>query len=236
MLILIDRDELRMVAAAASRKWINLVGYVDFPGKRLVVADSLEGKTWTVLDSEEMATLFKNMSGQDAPPYATAIEQLRAYSDTWPNYPKSEAQLEREAEQIYQEEQAEQLNDSAAGYDEFAQNRVLQREIHQECIDAAEMANARLSPEQKAEAAQKPANAAPAPKAKPAASGEPAERPRQGITKRIWELADELLAVTGSVGNLKEFRKKVIDRAQAEGANAGTAATQFGKWKASKGL
>jgi len=232
MLILIDRDELRMVAAAASRKWINLVGYVDFPGKRLVVADSLEGKTWTVLDSEEMATLFKNMSGQDAPPYSTAIEQLRAYSDTWPNYPKSEAQLEREAEQIYQEEQAA---DEDAGIRHLAQVGV-SPEIHQECIDAAEMANARLSPEQKAEAAQKPANAAPAAKAKPAASGEPAERPRQGITKRIWEIADELLAVTGNVGNLKEFRKKVIDRAQAEGANAGTAATQFGKWKASKGL
>jgi hypothetical protein len=228
MLILIDRDELRMVAAAANRKWINLVGYVDYPGKRLVVADSLEGKTWTVLDAEEMATMFKNMSGQDAPPYATAIEQLRAYADTWPNYPKSEAQLEREAEAIYAEEQAA---DEDAGIRHLAQAEV-SRETHQGCIEMAEAARESLAP---GEAAQASVNA-PAPKPTKPSSGEPVERPKQGITKRIWEIADELLSVTGSVGNLKEFRSKVIERASAEGANAGTAATQFGKWKTSKGL
>jgi hypothetical protein len=223
MLILIDRDELRMVAAASNRKWINLVGYVDFPGKQLVVADSLEGKTWTVLDAEEMATLFKNMSGQEAPPYATAIEQLRAYGETWPNYPKSEAQLEREAEQIYQQEQEDQPVQ--------LHSPEVSREVHQQCIEMVEHANSTITPEQRAEAAQ----AAPKAAAKPS-SGEPAERPKQGVTKRIWEIADELLAVNGSVGNLKEFRKKVIERASAEGANEGTAATQFGKWKAAKGL
>lgn len=234
MLILIDRDELKMVAAASNRKWINLVGYVDFPGKRLVVADSLEGKTWSVLATSEMFRLFKNMSGQEPPEYGDCIKQLSAYADTWPNYPKSESQLEREAEQIYAEEQA---SDEDAGIRHLA-NLPEQgsREIHQQCIDAAEMARARLTPEEAAAAAQSAANAAPAAKPKKEPSGEPAERPRQGVTKRIWELADEQLAVTGSVGNLKEFRKKIIDRAQAEGANAGTAATQFGKWKASKGL
>ena len=234
MLILIDRDELRMVAAAANRKWINLVGYVDFPGKQLVVADSLEGKTWTVLSDEEMGKLFKNMSGQDAPPYATAIEQLRSYADSWPNYPKSESQLEREAEQIFQEEQAA---DEDAGIRHLASLPEISRETHQSCIDAAEMARERLSPEQREEINQNAANqaaAASAPKEKKAA--DPSAAPRQGITKRIWEIADELLAVTGSVGVLKEFRKKVIERASAEGANEGTAATQFGKWKASKGL
>lgn len=225
MLILIDRDELKMVAAAGSRKWINLVGYVDFPGKQLVIADSLEGKTWTVLSAEEMATLFKNMSGQDSPPYADAIEQLRAYADTWPNYPKSEAQLEKEAEQIYQEEQA---SDEDAGIRNLAE---VSRETHQACIEMAEAADANITPEQRAEAVQ----AAPKAAAKPS-SGEAIERPRQGVTKRIWEIADGLFAVTGSIGNLKEFRKQVIARASAEGVNEGTAATQFGKWKASKGL
>jgi hypothetical protein len=236
MLILIDRDELKMVAAAGSRKWINLVGYVDFPGKKLVVADSLEGKTWTVLDAEEMATLFKNMSGQDAPPYATAIEQLRSYADTWPNYPKSEAQLEKEAEQIFQQEQIEAAEEG--GNDPYlagiAARGEVSRETHQACIDAAEAANAKLTPEDRAQAAASAPTSAP--KAKKEPSGEAAERPRQGVTKRIWEIADELLAVTGSIGNIKEFRKSVIDRAQAEGANGGTAATQFGKWKSSKGL
>lgn len=233
MLILIDRDELRMVAAASNRKWINLVGYCDFPGKRLVVADSMEGKTWTVLDAEEMSTLFKNMSGQDAPPYSTAIEQLRAYADSWPNYPKSEAQLEREAEAIYQEEQSAR-GDSEYEAEQREQSADIERQAHQGSIDAVELANAALSPEQKAEAHQQPANAAAAPKAKEASAQAPA--PRQGITKKIWEIADQLLAVTGRIDNLKEFRREVIARSAAIGANEGTAATQFGKWKQSKGL
>lgn len=226
MLILIDRDELKMVAAAGSRKWINLVGYVDFPGKQLVIADSLEGKTWTVLSAEEMATLFKNMSGQDSPPYADAIEQLRAYADTWPNYPKSEAQLEKEAEQIYQEEQA---SDEDAGIRNLAE---VSRETHQACVEMAEAARESIAPSEPASAIV----SAPAPNPAKPSSGEAIERPRQGVTKRIWEIADGLFAVTGSIGNLKEFRKQVIARASAEGVNEGTAATQFGKWKASKGL
>lgn len=235
MLILIDRDELKMVAAAGSRKWINLVGYVDFPGKELVIADSLEGKTWTVLAAEEMATLFKNMSGQDAPPYTDAIEQLRSYADSWPNYPKSEAQLEKEAEQIFQQEQAEETAVFNNPNDPHMRPQI-SRETHQACIDAAEMANEALTPAQREETQQNAANQAAAPKAKKEPSADPAERPRQGITKRIWEIADELLSVTGSIANIKEFRKQVIARASAEGANEGTAATQFGKWKSGKGL
>lgn len=232
MLILVDRDELRMVAAAGNRKWINLVGYCDFPGKRLVVVDSLEGKTWTVFDEEEMATLYTNMSGQPAPAYAEAVAQLRAYSDAWPAYPKSEAELEREAEKIFQEEQNEYSPAESAFDMQTGQNSQVMREAHQATIEAVEMANEALSPEQRAAAIQQAPTSAPKPKKE---AGE-APVPRQGITKKIWEIADDLLAVTGSVGNIKEFRKEVIKRAAAIGANEGTAATQFGKWKSSKGI
>lgn len=244
MLILIDRDELRMVAAASNRKWINLVGYVDFPGKRLHVVDSLIGDAWTELDRAEMATLFTNMSGQPALDYADAIVQLRAYSESWPNYPKSESQLEKEAEAIYAEEQAELAEQtvddhSFACSQPFANDGEQMRSAHQQTISCAEQLND-LAPGKytvtgDAAAALGMDAAAQAQKAAAKASTKP-EAPRQGITKRIWEIADALLAVTGSVGNIKEFRKQVIDRASAEGANAGTAATQFGKWKSSKGL
>lgn len=231
MLILVDRDELKMVAAAGSRKWINLVGYVDFPGKQLAVVDSLEGKGWTVFDEEEMATLYTNMSGQPAPAYAEAITQLRAYADRWPPYSKSEAALEIEAEAIYAAEQAER-GDVAYEAEQREQSAAIQRQAHQACIEAAESSNESITPEQRAEAKA----AAPTPAPKPEKAPGEAPAPRQGITKKIWEIADELLAVTGSIGNIKEFRKEVIKRAAAIGANEGTAATQFGKWKQSKGI
>ncbi len=228
MLILIDKTNLRMVAAAANRKWINLVAYVDYPDTDVAIVDSLEGATWSVLDKPQMAALYTNMSGEAAPEYGECITQLRAYSERWPTYSKTEAELEREAEAIYAEEQAERGDAAYEGErrDEAAQ---VQQQAHQAAIHAAEAAHVSPSPSAPAEAGQ----AAPTkPQAQPKA--EPA--PRQGITKKIWEIADELLAVTGSVGNIKEFRKNVIARAAAIGANEGTAATQFGKWKASKGL
>lgn len=227
MLILIDKTNLRMVAAAASRKWINLVLYVDYPDTDAAIVDSLEGATWTVLNAEAMATLYTNMSGQPAPAYGDCITQLRSYSESWPNYPKSEAQLEREAEAIYAEEQAER--DEGHELEQSHVASQFERQAHQAAIQAAEAAHADPSPSAPAEAGPE---APTQPKA--AAKAEPA--PRQGITKKIWEIADELLSVTGSVGNLKEFRKNVIARAAAIGANEGTAATQFGKWKANKGL
>jgi hypothetical protein len=243
MLILIDRDELRMVAAASNRKWINLVGYVDYPGKKLLVVDSLEGATWTPLTAEEMATLFKNMSGQEPPEYGQAIAQLRAYADSWPNYAKSETELEVEAERIFAEEQMENGESDPVEVAERHSENIM-RSAHQATITTAEQLNA-LAPGHYTVSGEAAAALtgqaitqvqAEAKQSAPKAPTSPAERPRQGITKKIWEIADELLAVTGSVGNLKEFRKTVIGRAAAAGANEGTAATQFGKWKASKGL
>lgn len=214
MFILIDKDELRMVAAAESQKWINLVMYVDFPNRNLAIVDADDGKTWTTIDSDHMKKLYANMSGQLPPGYKDCIEQLRSYANTWPNYPKSEAELEKEAERIYQQEKGQPTVIAPPG-------------------DIPKPDSAAVAALQAAAGAPPDLSKPEAPK--PAASASN-ERPRQGITKRIWEIADELLAVTGSMGNAKEFRSKVIVRAEVEGANPGTAATQFGKWKASKGL
>lgn len=231
MLILIDKTALRMVAAAGSRKWINLVSYVDFPNVESIIVDSLEGKTWSVLDADQMGTLYTNMSGQPAPAYGDCITQLSAYAETWPAYPKSEAALEVEAEAIFQAEETAKTPEDRA--DDAKQSAAIQRAAHQETIALVEAANTALSPEQKAQAdASSPAPAEKAPRA----ASEPPARPQQGATKKIWDIADELLMVTGSVGNIKMFRTEVISRAKAQGLNEGTAATQFGKWKASKGL
>ena len=223
MLVLIDMDNLRMVAAAPNRKWINLVAYCDFPNVDTKVLDGQELRTWTELSREQMAALYTNMSGHAAPEYSDAIKQLAAYAETWPAYAKLEHDLERQAEEIYAAELAERDGEP---YPEPAVSRV----NHQAIIQAAEAA----SPE--ARAATSAALSGDPARPRERKPAEPGAAPRQGITKRIWEIADDLLAVQGSVGNLKEFRKKVIERAAAEGANEGTAATQFGKWKASKGL
>jgi hypothetical protein len=221
MLILIDRTALKMVAAAASRKWINLVQYVDFPNVASVIVDSEEGRTWTALGETEMAALYTNMSGQPAPAYKEAIEQLRAYSTQWPNYPKSEAKLEQEAESIYAQEVADGLHDKTP---EEAKRAELDN--FQQIVKIAEAANPSL-----------PADQRPAPSATKTASAPSSnERPRQGVTKLVWEIADQRLAAHGTIKDIKGFRKEVIDQASAQGVNNGTAATQFGKWKASKGL
>lgn len=224
MHILIDKDHLMMIAAAKTRKWANLIAYVCYPEANLVVVDSLDGPTWSVLTREELATLYKNASGQEAPEYGQALADLRAYADTWPPFGQDEASLEAEAEKIYQQEV-----ENRDPVQHAAMVDVQQRAAHQATIGMVEAANGKLMPAQKA---QQPAPAA----RKPQAATSPADRPKQGITKRIWEIADELLAVTGAIGDAKEFRKTVMARAEQEGANPGTAATQFGKWKAAKGL
>ena len=228
MLILIDKEALKMVAAAGSRKWINLVAYVDFPNIAATIVDSQEARSWTTLDREQMATLYTNMSGQPAPEYSECIQQLSGYAETWPPYVKSEKALEVEAERIYQEEQAEKTDADLKAEAEQAHQGQLN--ALQATIKAVEAANAGLHPEQKAQAAAdrpKPAEKAPT---------EPAPRPQQGATKKIWDIADDLLAAHGTIGNIKEFRKTVIERAEAMGLNGGTAATQFGHWKRNKGL
>ena len=69
----------------------------------------------------------------------------------------------------------------------------------------------------------------------------PKAPPTKGATGRVWEIADRILSESefksmtkAEVLANKAFRKVVIDACEAEGLNPGTAATQFGKWKASK--
>lgn len=58
-----------------------------------------------------------------------------------------------------------------------------------------------------------------------------------GTTARVWEIATEILGRSQiDPPNLKELRQLVVGACQAEGINPGTAATQFGAWKRSKGL
>jgi len=71
----------------------------------------------------------------------------------------------------------------------------------------------------------------------PKLPGETRAAPTKGATGRVHQIADDLFAQDASqTHNIKEFRKRVIEACEAEGLNPGTAATQFGKWKAGKGL
>lgn len=58
-----------------------------------------------------------------------------------------------------------------------------------------------------------------------------------GTTARVWAIADQtMLDIPQPVSDLKELRRVVIEACTEEGINPGTAATQFGAWKRSKGL
>jgi hypothetical protein len=238
MLILVDKEALRMVAAAGSRKWINLVAYCDFPNIAATIVDSQEARSWTTLDREQMATLYTNMSGQPAPEYSECIKQLSSYAETWPSYAKSEKALETEAEAIYQAEQSEKTEADFKA--EAEQARQGQLNALQATVSAVEEMRKlppgtyTLTGDAAAEMTRQAA--AQAQKAAQKAPTEPQARPQQGATKKIWDIADDLLAANPTIGNIKEFRRTVIERAEAMGLNGGTAATQFGHWKRNKGL
>lgn len=58
-------------------------------------------------------------------------------------------------------------------------------------------------------------------------------RPKSGTkTGRVWEIADSLSAEAGA----PVVRKSVLDQAIAEGINASTTATQYGRWRKYHGL
>ena len=62
----------------------------------------------------------------------------------------------------------------------------------------------------------------------------PGVAPAKGATGKVWVVADRVMAETGLMIGSKELRSKIIAACEAEGINAGTAATQYGKWKATK--
>jgi hypothetical protein len=73
--------------------------------------------------------------------------------------------------------------------------------------------------------------AAEAPAAKIAQNG--VTRPKDGTTTgRVWAISDEISKKNGAPAD----RKTVIEQVVAEGINASTGATQYGKWRKFHGL
>ena len=275
MLILIDKNTLRMIASASNRKLMALVQKWDFPEVNGLVVDSEIGREWTALDEDQMGILYTNMSGQTAPEYKVAIEQLRQYAGSWPEYPKPlsyfedlEAQqtvsqpvtteeaaaaqstapeelaphppIEEDEDGLEKEYESEDI--PGTGEDEgthFVSHRDLEqaqnhepvsRATHQAIITGVENANKAMTPEQK-EAAKASAPTKP----EKAKSAEPSAPRKPGATKMVWDIADARLAANPGM-DLKTLRKLIVAECEAQGINGGTAATQFGKWKSSKGL
>ncbi len=74
--------------------------------------------------------------------------------------------------------------------------------------------------------------AASEPKAPKAPSG--VKPSSKGSTGRVWEVADRVRAEMGGGPVTKEMRSKIIAACGEAGINEGTAATQYGKWKATQ--
>ena len=217
MHIVIDRDAMKMVAAADTSKWASLIAWVDFPNVAILLVDSEFGRSWTELSDTEMKLLYRNMSGQEPPEYSICVEQLRAYSKSWPAYHKSEVVLEAEAAK---------LPEQAGGKPPFQPVQV----------PYSDTQGADPKPAEKAVITQEEAKAASAPKRAPRDPSAPPAAPRTaGATGKVWAIADAILA-EGVLTDIRAIRKEVIERCGKDGINPGTAATQYGKWKASKGL
>lgn len=52
--------------------------------------------------------------------------------------------------------------------------------------------------------------------------------PSGGVTKRVWDIADQ---VVGQVGTPKDLRDQIISVCVEQGINRATAATQYSKWR-----
>lgn len=74
---------------------------------------------------------------------------------------------------------------------------------------------------------------APGPKV-PKAPAAPGAAPAKGSTGKVWTIADRVWGELGGGPITKDTRTKIIAACEAEGINPGTAATQYGKWKATK--
>jgi hypothetical protein len=223
MFVLIDTDHLKMVAAAHKRSHMELILEVDFPEINSMLCNANDGGSWTGFSREQIDTLYKNTSGlEEAPEYGEAIEQLRAYVLQWSDYHKSEEQLAEERQLA--------IDDGDIPPDDPVQQQIdankMMRANHQAIIAQVEKANAEheAKPEVQAEKAVE--------KQKKAAR--PVTAPTQGLTKRVWEIADAVKGANPTV-DLKAIRKKVMELCNEEGLNPGTAATQYGRWKNDRG-
>jgi hypothetical protein len=258
MLILIDRDNLKMVAAASKMSHMLLIEKHLFPDVSTEIVDSQDGKLWTVFTKEEMARLYTNMSGQEAPDYPVAIEQLRAYSAGWSEYPTSEGELAKldDAQAIpgplypaeayddspgnplaglpAEDRGYEPLDDEpyVAPTEELEPDEPVSRATHQAIISGVEAANQK-------QGVAKVEGGAPTKAKEPKEPKEPSAPRKPGATKRVWDIADAIYAnrpAEVTPDYIKLVRKGVIVQCESEGINPGTAATQFGKWKAERGV
>ncbi|ABP63611.1 BcepGomrgp40 [Burkholderia phage BcepGomr] len=231
MIIVIDRDNLRMVAGTNSRNHAHLIAEVDFSNVATLLVSTEGGRDWTVLTDLEIRMMFKNMSGMESPPYGEAIKQLRAYGETFPVYPKGEAELERTLTELRKLDTPE---DAAEHVEAVAERSV---ENRQAIIAMAEAANPALSrpAERVPEAEYQAARAKPASAPKPA--GEAPSAPRKpGATKMVWDICDRALETWGGGEINKAFREAAKKACVDAGINEGTFGVQFGKWKSSKGV
>lgn len=214
MYIVINKDALEMVAAADTMRWASLIAWVHWPDNEIIIVDTNEKKSWSIMTQTEMATLYTNMSGEEAPgDYSQCLDDLCSYGATWENYPESADKLEAIAAKM-----PERPNVGSKKHPP----------IHSGYADRHDGEKAAPARQISSEEAK--------PKRAPKESGEAPSAPRKaGSTKDVWDIAEGVLTEKGAE-NMKALRTAIVAECVAKGINPGTAATQYGKWKASKGL
>lgn len=217
MFIVIDRDAMRMVAAADSHEWARYIAYCDFSHCAIAIVDSENGKSWSVFSDTEMKMLYRNMSGLEPPPFGDCVGQLRDYARTWQNYHISLFDLKVKAPQL--------------GVDPEPPKKARPAPVRYAAIygKAADPAAVSHAPADKRGGSKPPAE-----KSSDGASSAPR---KPGATKMVWDICDGLMAdLSLPIPDIKAFREAAKARCSESGINEGTFGVQFGKWKKERGI
>lgn len=229
--LIMDKEALRLVAAADTPSHISLIAEVEFSNVPVVILNTADGGSWTILTGEELSGLYRNMSGMEPPSYGECIAQLRQYGETWPAYSKSEAELAAMLVELEKLDTREDIAERAAAAEK--QKQVTYQTIINAAHKAATAANPALArPAESIPAAQ----AVAASRAATPSKSEPSAPRKPGATKMVWDICDDLHAQVPLITDIKAFREAAKKKCVEAGINEGTFGVQFGKWKSSKGV
>lgn len=212
--VTIDREHMVFVGATMTSEGASILANLSESSDSTMVIMSLGLKSgFAQFGRLELMMLIKNTTGEELPANALhdfgwLVQKAYTLAEALPLDQRSLFELQQAHNELKPVETTPKLP--------FKAPPVIHR------LSAAEVAN--YVP---------PSNEPKAPRA-PKAPAAPGAAPAKGSTKKVWDIADRVMAETGLTIGSKELRSKIIAACEAEGVNAGTAATQYGKWKATK--
>lgn len=213
--VLVDTDNLRIIKVAKTVQQLEFWADILCPLNDFKIQGHTK-KAWSAYSDLEIRHMLTNMCGEP-PPANAAQKDLYTYCHSVvAEFPVDETPLKDLKKRLGEEPPCREPFGPDGG-----QTEVLDQD-------------AEKSPQIHTAEGEPPP---PATEPKPAASAAPRKK---GATKRVWEIADQLVVTggkpTADPEQLKAFRAALIQACEAEGINKSTAGTQYSKWKKAQGI